>query len=297
MSGNSAGPIVVGVDGSDAALHAARWAAAEAAQRHRELRLVHAIDDVALSYPRPLPTTEDLHGVLRMRGRRLLRAARDAVHEVAPGLTPHVELSRTGAAATLLEESETASLLVLGTPGLRPLGRVFVGSVSIAVAAHAQCPVALIRGHVAEDAPPTEGPIVVGIDAAPSSEDAIALAFEEASWRQAPLIAVHCWNDAFLAAVFEEMRWTLDRPAIEECERELLAQRLAGWREKYPDVTVERRVVRGRPAEALLDVADRAQLIVVGSRGLGGFTGMLLGSTSQAVMSYALCPVLVARHH
>lgn len=70
MSGNSAGPIVVGVDGSDAALHAVRWAAVEATHRRRELRLVHAIDDVSLSYPRPLPTREDLHGMLRMRGQR-----------------------------------------------------------------------------------------------------------------------------------------------------------------------------------------------------------------------------------
>ncbi|NKQ51813.1 universal stress protein [Amycolatopsis sp. K13G38] len=297
MPANNQGPIVVGIDGSDNALHAARWAAAEAAQRHRELRLVHAMDDVSLSYPRPLPLSDDMSGILRMRGQRLLRTARDAVRDVDPTLTTHLELSHRGAAPTLIEESETAGLLVLGTWGLRPTGRMLAGSISIALAAHAKCPVALIRGHVAEDEPPTEGPVVLGVDAGPSSEEAIAFAFEEASWRGVPLVAVHAWDDRFLAAVFEETRHELHWPAVEDHERELLAQRLAGWQEKYPDVRVDRVVRRGRAAEQLLDLADHAQLIVVGSRGRGGFSGLLLGSTSQAIMSYALCPVLVARHH
>jgi len=297
MSEKPAGPIVVGVDGSDAALHAVRWAAAEARQRRRGLRLVHAINDVSLSYPRALPTRQDLRGVLRMRGQRLLRAARDVAREVAPEIDLHLELSYDGPTPVLLAESASASLLVLGTKGLRPVGRILTGSVSVALAARAECPVALVRGHVAEEAPPTEGPVVVGVDGSPASEEAIGIAFEEASWRKTPLVALHSWDDAFLAGVFEETRWTLDKPAVEEHERELLAQRIAGWQEKYPDVRVDRVVVRGHPAERLLDVADGAQLIVVGSRGRGGLVGMVLGSTSQSVMSYALCPVIVARHH
>jgi nucleotide-binding universal stress UspA family protein len=184
---------------------------------------------------------------------------------------------------------------VLGTPGLSRLGRVLVGSVSVALAAHAPCPVTLVRPHVGDDEPPAEGPVVLGVDGTPAGEEAIAAAFEEASWRGARLTAVHCLHEAFLSAVFEENRWTMDGPATEEHERELLAQRLAGWQEKYPDVVVDRVVPAGRPAERLLDFADRAQLLVVGSRGLGGFRGLALGSTSQALMSYALCPVLVAR--
>ena len=297
MSGNHTGPIVVGIDGSDHALYAARWAAAEAAQRHRGLHLVHAIDDVSLSYPRPLPMNPGIPKVLRLRASRMLRTAREAVREVDPALTPRLALSHSGAAPTLIEESETASLVVLGTWGLRPAGRIFAGSVSVALATRAQCPVALIRGHSAEDAPPTEGPVVVGVDAGPSSEEAIALAFDEASWRRVPLVAVHGWDDRLLTALYEETRHELPRAAIEEHQHELLAQRLAGWQEKYPDVRVERVVRRGRPAEQLLDIADRAQLIVVGCRGRGGFRGLLLGSTSQAVMSDALCPVLIAGHN
>ncbi|TNC19626.1 universal stress protein [Amycolatopsis alkalitolerans] len=296
MNEQTTGAVVAGVDGSPGALHAVRWAAREAGRRNRPLRLVHATDELSINYPRGLPTSDDLRGVLRMRGQRLLRTARDAAREVEPGIEPELLLSHEGAATTLLDQSRSAALLVLATQGMRPLGRFFSGSVSIALTAHASCPVALIRGHVAEDAPPSEGPVVVGVDGSVASEEAVAVAFDEASWRGAPLIAVHSWDDAFLTAVFEETHWTLDHDQIQEREGEVLAERLAGWQEKCPDVAVERVVTHGRPAVALLDQADSAQLIVVGSRGRGGFAGMLLGSTSQAVMSYALCPVLVARH-
>ncbi|MFI5615519.1 universal stress protein [Amycolatopsis sp. NPDC051903] len=108
------------------------------------------------------------------------------------------------------------------------------------------------------------------------------------------LIAVHCWRGAFLSAVFEEGDRTGETHAIEVHARELLAQRLAGWQEKYPDVDIGSVVVKARPAEGLLGYADRAQLLV-GSRGRGGVAALALGSTSQNLMSYALCPVVVVR--
>ncbi|GLY69935.1 universal stress protein [Amycolatopsis taiwanensis] len=294
MAGNTAGPIVVGVDGSSSAVQAARWAAAEAAQRNRTLRLVHALDDLGLGYPLP-SGTDDVAVMFGRRGQRLLHEARDAVREVAPDVSVEVELSERRTVEALQAESETASLLVLGTTGIRPLGRALVGSVSVALAAHANCPVALIRAHAGDEAPPVDGPVVVGVDGSPAGDAAVALAFDEASWRGVPLVAVHVWDDSLLAALVEEHRMKLERSAVEEHERELLAQRLAGWAEKYPDVEVRRLVQRGRAADELLSVADRAQLIVVGSRGRGGLAGMLLGSTSQTLMSYALCPVVVAR--
>lgn len=296
MSGNSADPIVVGVDGSASSVNAVRWAAAQSSRRRWTLRLVHALDDLSSRYPRPLPSgKDDVAEMFRLRGRRLLREARDIAGEVGSQTSVEMQLSDRRPVEALRAESERAALLVLGTTGIRPLGRALIGSVSIALAAHAKCPVALIRPHVAEEAPPEAGPVVVGVDGSPAGEAAIGLAFEEASWRGSPLVAVHVWDESFLAAVFEETRWTAERPAVEQHENELLAQRLAGWQEKYPDVAVRRVVVRGRAPDELLDLADRAQLMVVGSRGRGGLAGMLLGSTSQALMSYALCPVVVAR--
>ncbi|RZQ66133.1 universal stress protein [Amycolatopsis suaedae] len=286
--------MVVGIDGSEEALAAVRWAAAIAAGRHRRLVLVHVVDDL-LGYHRALPLRENMHEAMRERGHRLLGHARDAAREVAPDVEIATRLRWDTVPAVLLGEAASAALLVLGTPQLRPLGRILVGSVTTALAAHAPCPVAVVRTHTGEQAPPATGPVVVGVDGSAASEHAVELAFQEASWRGAPLVALHTWNDEFLAAVFAETGWELDRPEVEEHERELLAQRLAGWQEKYPDVTVHRLVTRGRPADRLLEQAESAQLLVVGSRGRGGFTGMVLGSTSQAVMAHARCPVIVAR--
>ena len=285
--------LVVGVDGSAGSPAAVRWAARIAAERHRGLRLVHALPELPVPGPHADPSYEQLQEAAGARGERVLAEAREIA--AAAGAEAETVLRPERPADALLAEAAGAGMLVLGTPGLRPLGRILLGSVTVALTTHAPCPVALVRPHPGEDDAPGEGPVVVGVDGTPASEDAIALAFEEASWRRARLIAVHCWREAFLTAVFEEGRWTMDSTAQAEHEGELLAQRLAGWHEKYPDVVVDRVVRAGHPAEELLGLADRAQLLVAGSRGRGGFGGLALGSTSQALMSYALCPVVVVR--
>ncbi|WP_181770632.1 universal stress protein [Amycolatopsis pittospori] len=295
MPEHSGQAVVVGIDGAESASRVVRWAAAEARHRHAELRLVHAIDDEELRYPRSLPLHEDLAEKARMRGHRLLRHAREVAREADPSIEVVAILRHERPAQALLAASEDAALLVLGAEQIRPLGRALVGSVAIAVATHARCPVAVVRPHVAEDEAPAEGPVVVGVDGSRASEAALALAFQEASWRGAPLVALHCWDDAFLSALFAEARWTLDTRDIEEREGEVLAERLAGWQETHPDVPVERVVTRGRASDELLGYADRARLLIVGSRGRGGVAGMLLGSTGQRVLSAALCPVIVAR--
>lgn len=113
--------------------------------------------------------------------------------------------------------------------------------------------------------------------------------------RRVPLTAVHTWIDVPLAGVAGKAAEFVDWAAVETQEREVLAQRLAGWQEKYPDVLVRRVVTRDRPVRHLLEHAANSQLLVVGSRGRGGFTGALLGSTSQALIYHATCPLIVAR--
>ncbi|WP_189226392.1 universal stress protein, partial [Saccharothrix coeruleofusca] len=132
-----------------------------------------------------------------------------------------------------------------------------------------------------------DGAVVVGVDGSPVSEQAVAFAFEQASSRAAPLTALIAWTDLPTGGV--------DWARVEQERRRLLAERLAGWQEKYPDVRVTRVVVRDRPVRALLAAARGARLLVVGSRGAGGFQGMLLGSTSQALVSHAPCPLAVVR--
>jgi nucleotide-binding universal stress UspA family protein len=231
---------------------------------------------------------------MQSAGFQLLADAESAIREVYPDLEIGVDLQTAAAVPSLLAQTEDALLLVVGSRGTGGFRGILVGSTAVALVAHGDCPVAVIRGATEDVAPPAEGPVVVGVDGSPTSDAAIATAFDEASWRGAGLVAVHAWSEY----ASDHVRFqALDegREQVEQVENELLAQRLAGWQEKYPDVAVRRVVTSGRPVEQLLDQAAGAQLIVVGSRGNGGFSGMLLGSTSQALIRHATCPLLVVR--
>jgi nucleotide-binding universal stress UspA family protein len=167
---------------------------------------------------------------------------------------------------------------------------MLVGSPAVSVAAHGECPVVVVRAGD-DGVIRTEGPVVAGVDGSPTSIRALGAAFDEASWRGARLVAVHSWQDSDYVPEYVALG---AEPAEEERAR-VLAESLAGWQEKYPDVEVERVVVKDRPRHQLLERSATAQLVVVGSRGRGGFKGLLLGSTSQALVYHAGCPVLVVR--
>jgi nucleotide-binding universal stress UspA family protein len=146
--------------------------------------------------------------------------------------------------------------------------------------------------------PHTNGPVVVGIDGSLASESAIAFAFDAAALRGAPLIAVHAWTDPALdGPVPAYSAVIVDPQPIAESEGALLAEQLAGWAGKYPDVPVQQVLAHDRPAPALLKYAGTAQLIVVGTRGHGRLASVLLGSTGHALISHAACPVVIARPH
>lgn len=295
MSSNTINrPVVVGVDGSTSALHAALWAANEAAQRRHPLRLVFASNCFAFGNTGGLAPPQSYFDEMQAGGTQLLADVETAVRLAYPDLQIGVDLQTAAPIPTLIEQTDQAQLLVLGSRGTGGFHGILTGSTAVALVAHGHCPVAVIRGATPDAFPPTEGAVVVGVDGSATSDAAIAAAFDEASWRGAELVAVHSW-----------LEYPLDRDPVRtygaafeaatESEREVLAERLAGWQEKYPDVTVRRAVTEGRPVERLLENAAGAQLLVVGSRGRGGFTGMLLGSTSQALIYHATCPVLVVR--
>ena len=168
-------------------------------------------------------------------------------------------------------------------------GGAVLGSVSNGLLHHAQCPVAVVHNDEAQAADNTS-PVVVGIDGSPASEAATALAFDEASRRGVDLVALHAWSDVGVLSVLG-----MDWKEYEDQGHEVLGERLAGWHEQYPDVHVERRIVCDQPARWLIDESQRAQLVVVGSHGRGGFKGMLLGSVSRAVAQHAKSPVVVVR--
>jgi nucleotide-binding universal stress UspA family protein len=280
--------VVVGVDGSDSALRAVRWAADEAGRRAAPLRLVTAFgwtDDQVVGHPGLGPRYRD---ILLDQSRRALAAAVEAATERQPELDISHELRIGFPIGTLAEEARRAQLLVVGDRGLNRVEGLLLGSVGVAMATHAACPVVVVRGPEHAD---STLPVVVGVDGSPVSEAAIAFAFPAAAERGAALVAVHTWWDSFL----DQSPAVLFRDEDQVFEQELLAERLAGWSEKYPQVQVRRIVTRDRPAHLLVEQSRRAQLVVVGSRGHGELAGMVLGSVSNALVHRSLCPVAIVR--
>ncbi|MDT7708642.1 MAG: hypothetical protein QOG20_4249 [Pseudonocardiales bacterium] len=291
-------PIVVGVDGSTSALHAALWAADEAAQRHRPLRLVFATDSYAFGCAEGMAPPQSYFDEIEAAGTRVLADVEAAVRAAHPELGVALDLQTAASVPTLVEQTDGAHLLVLGSRGTGGFRGILVGSTAVALVAHGHCPVAVVRGPAPDAAAPTAGPVVVGVDGSPTSDAAVAVAFDEASWRGAELVAVHAWLEYApdgAAGAAPARRLDAEWVRAEQEEQEVMAERLAGWQEKYPDVAVRRVLTRGRPVERLLEHATGAQLLVVGSRGHGGFSGMLLGSTSQALIHHTTCTLLVVR--
>lgn len=289
MAAQHTGPVVVGVDGSESALDAVRWAAAEAASRQLPLRLV------AVFTPLPAAPRHDmgLTAAYMEQAAASLRATLELAIEVAAGAAPGIGIDselRTGYPAQVLtEESGSASLTVVGSRGLGGFTGLLVGSVAVTLAAHGGSPVLVVRG---DRAPGSTLPVLLGVDGSPTGEAAVGIAFEEAFRRAVPLRALHAWSDVVVDPAVAVL---VDHEAWETEERALLAERLAGWSGKYPGVAVERVVVQDRPARALVQHSADAGLVVVGSRGRGGLAGLVLGSVGQAVLRHAQCPVLVVR--
>jgi nucleotide-binding universal stress UspA family protein len=288
--------IVVGVDGSTSALQATRWAAREAARRKLALRVVQACVPPRISHPTSRTVQEEYLDALHQQSRHWAREAVAVARREVPGLAV-VDVFRVGhPAGVLIEESVGAPMVVLGSRGLGGFPDLRAGSVAVAVAEHARCPVVVVRGSTVDDPPPVGGPLVVGVDGSAASDAAVSFAFETAASRRAELIAVHAWNDVTFDGAWTRVPLAADRRVIAEQQLRLLDEWLAGWREKYPEVPVRGLVVRDQPVRALLKAAEDAGawLVVVGARGVGGdLTGMGMGSTSRALLYHAACPVAV----
>jgi nucleotide-binding universal stress UspA family protein len=283
--------IIVGADGSPASNSAVCWAAHDAVLRHLPLTVVHVVNPVATAWPHsPLPDGVALWQ--ENEGRRTLADAVKLARDTAadnPRIPIESELIFSATAPTLVDLSKEAELMVVGTDGRGALARGLLGSVSSSLLHHAHCPVAVIRDEEPRMPHPAQAPVLVGIDGSPASKLAIEIAFDEASRRHANLVAVHAWSDT---EIFELPG--LDWSAVKGEEERILAEGLAGWQERYPDVTVHRLLVCDRPARVLVETSEAAQLVVLGSHGRG-FAGMLLGSVSNAVVQSVRMPVIVAR--
>jgi nucleotide-binding universal stress UspA family protein len=284
--------IIVGVDGSPASDAAVSWAAHEAVMKGVPLTLMHVADPMGPTWSQA-KLLEELAGWQETEGRGILanasKIARDIAADTAQ-LTINGELQFSATVPTLVERSKDAELIVVGTHGRGGLARGFLGSVSSGLVRSAHCPVAVIPDAEPRMAHPTQAPVLVGVDGSPASELATEIAFDEASRRRVGLIALHAWSDRELVEIPG-----VDWPAVKAEEERLLAEALAGWQERYPDVTAEKLLVCDRPARALVETSESAQLVVVGSHGRSALTRMLLGSVSNAVVQSTHTPVIVAR--
>lgn len=268
--------------------------------RNVPLRLVHVVPPnppLAGAWPRT-PIPPEFSRLQEDRARQILEDAEKNAREAASLIgSPQVvgELLHTPIVPTLVALSKEVDMVVVGCRGEGAVTRALLGSVSSNLVHHAHCPVAVIHDEEPLTKRSLQAPVVVGVDGSPTSELATKIAFEEASRRGVGVVALHAWSDMgpldfgrFGQAPIEWANFKVE-------EEEVLAERLAGWREQFPEVDVHRIVVSDLPAPRLLEQAETAQLLVVGSHGRGGFAGMLLGSVSGAVVSAAQIPVIVAR--
>jgi len=289
MTAPTGQPIVVGADGSAESLDAVRWAARTACRRGAPLEIVHALDFSALLAGGVVPPPEEMKDVLRDRGGRYLRTAAElASAQGVPGATTRLDPDR--AAQALVDASKTAALLVVGSSGKGRLTGLLAGSVASAVGAHASCDTVIVRGDAWDEAETAARPVLAGIDGGEASGRVLATALGEAKSRHAPLVVVHAWADD---PPPHEPGHPEHHESVAGAGHRLLTDRLGGH--DTGDVEVDRVVVRANPRRELIERSGTAQLVVVGDRGRGGFPGLLLGSTGQALLHNAACPVYLVR--
>ncbi|MFC0527667.1 universal stress protein [Phytohabitans kaempferiae] len=280
-------PIIVGFDGSTHAHRALRWGLDEGARTGAPVTILFVFEWLPIAGPiapgpRVLPEQ-----VAREDAQKLVDDAVSEAFQSHPEVVVTGRVTAGSAAALLQERSREARLIVLGGRGHGGFAELLVGSTTAAVTAHAHCPVVVVRG--ADRSP--AGPVVAGVDGSDHALLALEYAFEQAAARGSALRVVRAWTPA-------APRW---RPAAYDLDEQVAAERaeldelLATSCDKYPQVEVIADVVTGPPGRVMVQASDGARLVVVGSRGHGGFRGLLLGSTSQQLLHHANCPVAVIR--
>ncbi|MET3806312.1 nucleotide-binding universal stress UspA family protein [Nakamurella sp. UYEF19] len=293
--------IVVGIDGSESALVAARWAAHEAHLRRAELHLETAYS-VPTGYAGPgAMIPPDLYDAARDNARLVLDQARVAVLADEPDLVITTRSSMQSPYVALRDASTDVALTVVGSHGMGVVSETLLGSIAMRIATHGRSPVVVVRTdrHDPRPAAPVapDAPVMVGIDGSGESEVALAFALDEASTRGVALLAVRTWDQAPFDGFLRVYPLEIDRSLIDAQERKLLDDQIQPWADKYPQVQITALVRRGHPAGALIRCATELKpaLLVVGSRGRGGFKGLLLGSTSHELIAYSGSPVAVVR--
>jgi nucleotide-binding universal stress UspA family protein len=265
-------PLVVGVDGSETSLEAVDWAADEAVLHAAPLHLLHAVTD-------------------EQEAADVIGAASARAVKTAPALRLSSEISHKDAASALLDKGRNAFALVLGSRGLGDLADMLLGSISLAVAASADCPVVVVRG-TSEHRAHRFGSVVVGVEDGEGSGTAVDFALREAHLRRCRLVAVHAWSTPAGACTTPRApSWLLE--AHRRPPAQVLDDALRGSAERYRDAVVSRRLMEKPARPALLEAASTADLLVVGAQRRLGHPGLQLGLINHALLHHAPCPVAV----
>ncbi len=296
-------PVVVGVDGSPSswqAVHAAAW---ESRARHAPMVLAHGFPADPYTWYGWAPLYVGPAYDPRAAAQAMVDETANEVRATYPDLTVTTDLRAGTGAHALVAASEGAALVVVGSRGRGGFAGLSIGSVAAQTAAHAACPVVVIRPPAGTTEPLTDvgdqaavstKPVVVGVDGESTSDAAIQFAFEEAALRRVRLVAVYVWWQLPTHNLGPDLPGRYDLDDAREEARRLLAEIMAGWSAKFADVPVELRPVHGmNPSHELIEASRDAGLVVVGSRGRGGFTGLLLGSVGRDLVGHALSPVAV----
>lgn len=281
----AAAPVVVGVDGSPASKSALAWATRWAQHFGHHVRLLTAEQLRA-----PSPLIEDQ---IRQDVKAKLRAEATALGDEHARLVIGADVAWVSPAEALVEASRGAAAVVLGNRGVGGWHGLRLGSVSVAVSSHAHSPVIVVPEGT--DPVSLHGEVVLGIDGSPESLEAAEVAFEQAARLTTRLRAVHVRSPHHVLGVPVDM--LSDRgPVPSEDETQMLRSALQPLRRDWPDVIVHECFVAGDPAHELAREGEGAAMVVVGSRGIGGFRGLLLGSTSRNLLQVMPCPVAVVRY-
>lgn len=269
-------PIVVAYDGSAQARNALVWALDEGSRRTLPVAVVHVLDE---DWRLPGPPEPGYRTDPRRHAETVVaRTARDAYDWGRIGINVMGAVLDGPVARALCTCSLNASMVVMGDRGLGGFSGLRIGSMCLKVAAHAHCPVVVVRGNPAHH---RDAPVVVGADDSREGRRAMAVAFDEAELRGVELIALRACSPARMARYAPE--------------QQLLESLVDCWRSRHPRVSVTTTLTKGTAGHVLTVASRDAQLVVVGARGSGAFPGLRIGSVPQQLLHHALCTVMVIR--
>jgi nucleotide-binding universal stress UspA family protein len=279
-------PLTVGVEGSESSLEAADWAADEAARRGLPLRLVYAsmwehYDSAAYGY--------DFAGATRAGVAERTVVAGDRAVKRQPGLEVTTAVVTEDATTALLREARGATALVTGSRGLGSFAELLLGSVSLAVAARAECPVVVVRGDKA-NRDGVHGKILVGVQETAPEPASVRFALQQATARGCPLEAVTAWRSPaqdprFLPAASARLDRVHEQRAADRLADALRAA------DGHPGLRVSRSTVEGPAHKVLRDRTATADLLVLGAHRRHHRLGLQLGPTAHALLHHSHCPV------